>query len=521
MKSWTIGKRIIAISALLVALLLIIGATGYLGLRSIRLEAQEIRDDNVTGLVNCGLISATFKDSYLLTMRAGNAATAEERERLIKEQEGISPQTSEAIRNYETSVFEEADRTLITTLKEKRARFSELRARYYALLREEHVAEAKAFFDGVLRPSYLEYNKAGDELMKYNNAQSSERADHIVVESQFINRVILVVSLGALTAALGAVYFVIRGINRVLHDIAATLGSNSEQVAAAATQVSSASQTLASGASEQAASLEETGASIEEMASMTRRNADSAVKASTLTRETSAAADRGATDMHAMAESMQGIKASSDDIAKIIKTIDEIAFQTNILALNAAVEAARAGEAGAGFAVVADEVRALAQRSAQSAKETATKIETSIAKTARGVEITASVQQSLAEIVEKVRAVESLVSEVAQASSDQSQGIGQLTTGIGQMDQVTQSNAANAEETASAAEELNAQAACMKEAVDELLKLVGGQRTLHGAGLSFRHEKPASPLTRRAELVEAKVPRPAKTASLDGQFISS
>jgi methyl-accepting chemotaxis protein len=177
-----------------------------------------------------------------------------------------------------------------------------------------------------------------------------------------------------------------------------------------------------------------------------------------------------------MRRAMDAIKSSSDDISKIIKTIDEIAFQTNILALNAAVEAARAGEAGMGFAVVADEVRSLAQRSAQSAKETAGKIEEAIKKSEHGVQISAKVAKSLSEIVEKARQVDSFVTEIAQASKEQNQGIGQVNTAVSQMDKITQSNAANAEETASASEELNAQAASQKEAVAELLQMVGAAR---------------------------------------------
>jgi methyl-accepting chemotaxis protein len=174
---------------------------------------------------------------------------------------------------------------------------------------------------------------------------------------------------------------------------------------------------------------------------------------------------------------MDAIKASSYDIAKIIKTIDEIAFQTNILALNAAVEAARAGEAGAGFAVVADEVRNLAQRSAQSAKETATKIEEAITKSEYGVKISEKVAQSLHAIAEKTRKVDSIVAEIATASNEQNQGVHQVNLAIGQMDKVTQSNASSAEETASAAEELNAQALSLKDAVVELSKLVGHTAT--------------------------------------------
>jgi methyl-accepting chemotaxis protein len=178
-----------------------------------------------------------------------------------------------------------------------------------------------------------------------------------------------------------------------------------------------------------------------------------------------------------MNSAMEAIKSSSDDIAKIIRTIDEIAFQTNILALNAAVEAARAGEAGMGFAVVADEVRNLAQRSAQAAKETASKIEGAIARSGQGVEISVKVAAVLDDILVQIRQVDDLVAEVANASREQTQGISQINTAVGEMDSVTQSNAASAEEAASAARELNAQAKAMKQSVAELLTLVGSKMT--------------------------------------------
>jgi methyl-accepting chemotaxis protein len=178
--------------------------------------------------------------------------------------------------------------------------------------------------------------------------------------------------------------------------------------------------------------------------------------------------------MQEMNRATADIKAASDKIAKVIKTIDEIAFQTNILALNAAVEAARAGDAGMGFAVVADEVRNLAQRSAQAARETAAMIEDSIGKSQAGVLVSEKVTQTLQDIHDKVRKVDELVVNIALASTEQRQGIDQVTTAVAQMDTVTQHNAANAEETSAAATELNAQAAGLKDAVAQLAQLIGG-----------------------------------------------
>jgi methyl-accepting chemotaxis protein len=178
--------------------------------------------------------------------------------------------------------------------------------------------------------------------------------------------------------------------------------------------------------------------------------------------------------MQAMISAMDAIKGASQDITKILKTIDEIAFQTNILALNAAVEAARAGEAGAGFAVVAEEVRSLAQRCAAAAKETAIKIDDSVVKSQQGVNISAEVAKNFGLIQERIRQLDTLVAEIATASQQQSTGITQVNTAVSQMDQVTQSNAGSAEESASAAEELNAQAISLKEIVVNLQQLVGG-----------------------------------------------
>ena len=306
--------------------------------------------------------------------------------------------------------------------------------------------------------------------LKETNESSTKNAQSLSTASNvMMGGLILAVVIGVAVA-----FYMTRSIAGPIKSVASALLAGADQTTAASGEVSSSSQTLAEGASEQAASLEETSASLEEISSMTKRNAESATQAKDLAGQTRAAADTGAADMEEMKRAMDAIKGSSDDISKIIKTIDEIAFQTNILALNAAVEAARAGEAGMGFAVVAEEVRNLAQRSAQSAKETAGKIEDSVKKSEHGVQICGKVAQSLSEIVGKARQVDTLVGEIAQASKEQTQGIEQVNTAVSQMDKVTQSNAAGAEETAAAAEELSAQAIVLQDSVTELLALVDG-----------------------------------------------
>ncbi len=284
-----------------------------------------------------------------------------------------------------------------------------------------------------------------------------------------------VIGLSALVGFLGVAFALLIGsaIVKALTHVADGLRAGSEQVAAASAQVSSGSQAMAEGASEQASSLEEISSSLEEMTSMTRQNADNSSQASSLAADAQQAATKGVDAMSRMGEAIHSIKASSDETAKIVKTIDEIAFQTNLLALNAAVEAARAGEAGKGFAVVAEEVRNLAQRSAEAAKNTANLIEESQSNAEHGVGVSNEVGKILTQIGDQVSKVTTVISEVTLASNEQAQGIEQINKAVAQMDQVTQSNASTAEEAASASEELSGQASEMKNIVLDLNKLVG------------------------------------------------
>ncbi|MGH7142721.1 MAG: methyl-accepting chemotaxis protein [Planctomycetota bacterium] len=284
----------------------------------------------------------------------------------------------------------------------------------------------------------------------------------------------------SLVATIVLAILIMGSINRPLNSVIKNLNATTAQVTGGSRQLADASQKLAEGSSEQASSLEETSSSLEELASMTRQNADNAVQARGLADKTRKVADEGIRAIVEMNTAMDGIKVASDEVGKIIKTIDEIAFQTNLLALNAAVEAARAGEAGRGFAVVADEVRNLAQRTAAAAKESATKIEASIRRTGQGIDTTQRVAVAFNDVSAAVKQVNDLISEISSASHEQSQGIGQLSTAVQEMDRVVQDNASNAEESAAASEQMAGQAQLLNDAVQALTQLVGrsalGQR---------------------------------------------
>lgn len=293
-----------------------------------------------------------------------------------------------------------------------------------------------------------------------------------IAEMQWL---IIICVLGVIM--LGTVVAIIfsRSITRPILLAVDGLSEGIYQINSSSHHLSISSQQLAEGSAEQSSALQETSSTLEEAASMVQQNSDNTKQASLLSDEAKEAVDKGNQEMEAMMESMNAVKKSSDQISKIIKVIDDIAFQTNILALNAAVEAARAGEAGMGFAVVAEEVRNLAQRSAQAAKDTAAMIENNIEISEKGVNVIQNAQEGLQEVTVQVKKVSELMAEIAASSQEQSQGISQINKALVQMESVVQQNAANAEESASASEELSAQARNLKEMVQQLIVVVHGK----------------------------------------------
>ncbi len=296
----------------------------------------------------------------------------------------------------------------------------------------------------------------------------------------------------ACTLIVGALGILIaHSISKPINHIIDGLNSSSTQVASAAGQISSSSQSLAEGATEQAASLEQTSSSLEEMSSMTKQNADNAQEANKQMDIVSGHVRDGGEAVKDMSGAMKNINESSEKISMIIKTIEEIAFQTNLLALNAAVEAARAGDAGKGFAVVADEVRNLAQRSAVAARNTADLIESTVERVKKGTDIVGRLQISFGDILSGTEKINGMIAQISTASLEQAQGVDQVNTAVAQMDKVTQTNAANSEESASAAEELSSQAVILESMVESLAALIEGRA---GAGNVAGEQKPVAQL---------------------------
>lgn len=267
--------------------------------------------------------------------------------------------------------------------------------------------------------------------------------------------------------------FIIRSIVKIVTESVKSLSEGTAQVVSASEQISSASVSLAEGASSQASSVEEVSATIEQATASNNQNAENSREANLLAQHSNDAAKVGNQRVGDLMIAMEKITDSSQKIAKIIKTIDEIAFQTNLLALNAAVEAARAGEHGLGFAVVAEEVKNLAERSAGAAKEITGIIEASIDQVKAGTDVANKTKESFTEILNGIKKTSDLIGEIAISAKEQAEGMNQIATAMGSVDQITQQNASASEETAAAAEELNAQAISMLDNVSELAALAG------------------------------------------------
>ena len=481
MSSITIGKKLFFGAGTLLLLAFALGITAFLGLSNV--------SDRLHAIVEVTVRRQTLAHSMDRDISFAMGATKGILMRgLQNDPAGIERNTQDFI-TYAGSL--ESSLSVMQSIDQQSSAILALRDMQVAVntVKQSNYNLSKAAFAGNMTIALSLYNKEIKpletrqkedatlilEVQNANLKQAEQVAENSVADCRWITGTLLL-----LVCFVGIVLiFAIRKINRVLRNTVAEVTEVSVQIASAAGQVAASSQSLAQTASEQAATIEETSSASVEINSMARRNTENSHSAAEAVARSQEGFEKANASLSEMVGAMEGINASSQKISKIIKVIDEIAFQTNILALNAAVEAARAGEAGMGFAVVADEVRNLAQRCAQAAKDTADLIEDSIQRSDGGRIKVNRVAVSLHTITAEASKVKVLVEEINLGSVEQTKGIDQIGRAITQMEQVTQTSAANAEEGAAAAEELSAQAKAMQNVVEALRTMVDGGRTDH------------------------------------------
>ena len=457
---------------------------------------MSILNDKVDGVVQIRMpqmhtFYVLMRDYDILARSTRNIALASDEGVKQKQKDGFAKakaDLTDTLNKIEKTLTTDKGRETFAGLKETLTAVVQLSEKAIALdAAKKHQDMADVIINEILAPQskmlqQLEsFASLGLELAVKEGAVASEAAS---------GGKTLLLFLGTIASALGLLmaFFITRSIIKPINRVVGGVTEGAEQVASASAQVATSSQQLAEGASEQAASIEETSSSLEEMSSMTKQNADNAKQANQLMTQSKETVTQAAQSMGMLTTSMGEISKASEETFKIIKTIDEIAFQTNLLALNAAVEAARAGEAGAGFAVVADEVRNLAMRAAEAAKNTANLIEGTVKKVKEGSDLVEKTDREFREVFQSAwKDPLQLVGEISAASFEQAQGVEQVNKAVGEMDKVVQQNASNAEQSAAASEEMNAQAYQMKEFVEELRLMVDGS---NGNGSNKIDESP-------------------------------
>jgi methyl-accepting chemotaxis protein/methyl-accepting chemotaxis protein-1 (serine sensor receptor) len=479
----TIGKRLLGGFLTLLACLLCLSYFSLSAIDSLRNDLDRIANQTARKIELSGAISTATASvraesrAILLSAVLKNASDLDAARKNFGKNTALVKQ---AIDDMRPLAVTEAERTateqLATGLQAWQASIEEMDR----LAAAGKIEEADQVRKVKQRPLADQMVKGANDILTVNRA-SLDAANRAAGENAARHRW-LGMTLAGISLLVGALMLmVVRMVNRNLRQVALELSEGAAQVAGAASQVSSSSQSLAQGSSQQAASLEETSASSEQISSVAHRSSESSRAAAAVVTGSQEKFAETNSSLDEMLLAMRDINTQSDKIAKIIKVIDEIAFQTNILPLNAAVEAARAGEAGMGFAVVADEVRNLSQRCAQAARDTAALIEESIAKSNDGTAKLDQVATAIGEITVEFGKVKSLVEEVNQGGLEQTRGIQEVAKAVLQMQQVTQTTAAGAEEGAAAAQELTSQSEALKALVTRLTDMVGSDAAMAGA----------------------------------------
>ncbi len=507
MGEYSAGKKLIILAGVCVALAVVLGASAFWVVNNLSGQLDRAVNVNAHQQNLAGQIASASSD--LVAMERGVALAVilqqgEQAGQMRRDLGQVEAALDEHLRKLRASADNVLLRPLLDKLNSEFEGFRGLHRQVEQKLEAQKMDEALGILNTSLLPKLVEMSRSAKQLLDLeqrelaalSQAAASTRAVSVGTLSSIC---LLVLGVGvAVSINLRSIYGALGKAVRELNEYARTLSQTAQQV-------SSSSQSVSQAASEQAASLEETSASADQIHAMTQRNTEHSELATTSTQETSRVIGDANRALDQMVVSMNEISASSNKISKIIKVIDDIAFQTNILALNAAVEAARAGEAGMGFAVVADEVRSLAQRSAQAAKDTTELIEESIGRASEGKQKLDEVAQAIASVTGGATKVRNLVEQVHSGSGQQAKGIEQIARAVSRMEQVTQQLAATAEQSAAAGQELNQQARAVDEIGRALERLVGS-----GGGEVARELRPPA---RTRTPVPPKVPAPVGARS--------
>ncbi|MCX6973271.1 MAG: methyl-accepting chemotaxis protein [Verrucomicrobia bacterium] len=468
---FTVSQKVILLTTVLVLFTTLVGGFSLLGGRRIGSHISTLTDDAMPGVQHIGLISAKLyrlRGEFWKHMAIGQPEKQSQVEASIS---ALRAQLDSEFAIYTSGVTHEEDRSNFTRLNASSRSYLNSWDAVQQLSRGKKTEEAIRLYMSSMDPLFQTVLAELLTMQKWNDGNgklASSSAKTAISRTNQISVLLLVVSI---LFGVAVSIWLIRALNGTLNLAISTLGATADELTSAAAQVSSTSLMLAQGASNQAASIEEVSAASEEVNSMTRQAADRTKTAGSIVKEKQKNYTETFARLDLMVESMAEINGHSEKIAKIIKVIDEIAFQTNILALNAAIEAARAGEAGQGFAVVADEVRSLSQRCAQAARDTAGLIEESITKTREGEDRVDTVVVSVKQLHARANDIMNLLGDIGTASVEQAKGMDSVARSLSRLDRQTQNAAAAAEEGSSAAQQLAAQAEAMRASIRDLESL--------------------------------------------------